>query len=213
MNDNEIGTENKTEWTGGPAECYKIPPIEITSDNFDEHVDKERSPRAKASEMEHALRYHIRKHLDEDPAFFQKLSDRLETILKEFKGNWEEMVKALKKLVEEAKKGRQKDDDTGLDPETQAPFFDLLQQELVGNEKVTGRKRDKLCALTVELVDHIRQEISIVGFWSRTQAGESLSSWIFMALDDADLLPFDKLLTVTDKLMELSKANHHRLAQ
>lgn len=42
----------------------RIPPIEITSAQFEEHVEKERSPRAKASEMEHALRYHIRKHLD-----------------------------------------------------------------------------------------------------------------------------------------------------
>ena len=44
------------------------------------------SPRAKASEMEHALRYHIRKHLDEDPTHYQKLSERLKGILEEFEG-------------------------------------------------------------------------------------------------------------------------------
>ena len=44
----------------------KIPPISLTDANFAAHVDAERSPRAKASEMEHALRYHIRKHFTED---------------------------------------------------------------------------------------------------------------------------------------------------
>ena len=61
----------------------KIPPVEITADDFDEQVDKQVSPRAKASEMEHALRYHIRKHLDEDPTHFERLSERLSGILKE----------------------------------------------------------------------------------------------------------------------------------
>jgi type I restriction enzyme R subunit len=191
----------------------KIPPVEITADDFDEQVDKQRSPRAKASEMEHALRYHIRKHLDEDPTHYEKLSERLKGILKEFEGRWDKLAEALKKLVEEAKAGRKKDDTTGLDPETQAPFFDLLKHEAVGREKLEGEALDRMCALTVELVDHIQQEIAIVGFWSRAQARDALRSWIFMALDDADVLPFDRLDAVADKLMELAKANHHRLVR
>jgi len=191
----------------------KIPPIEITSAQFDDHVDKERSPRAKASEMEHALRYHIRKHLDEDPTHYEKLSERLRGILQEFEGRWDELADALKKLVQEAERGRQKDDTTGLDPETQAPFFDLLKHEAVGKEKLEGDQLDAFCALTVELVDHVQQEIGIVGFWSRAQAREALRSWIFMTLDDADVLPFDRLDAVSDKLMELAKANHHRLVR
>ena len=70
-----------------------------------------------------------------------------------------------------------------------------------------------MCALTVELVEHIRQEIGIVGFWSRAQAQDGLRAWIFMALDDADVLPFERLDAVSDKLMELAKANQHRLVR
>jgi len=65
--------------------------------------------------------------------------------------------------------------------------------------------------MTVELVEHIKQEIGIVGFWEKAQACDGLRSWIFMALDDADLLPFERLDAVADKLMELAKANHYRL--
>ncbi|MCA9548285.1 MAG: DUF3387 domain-containing protein, partial [Myxococcales bacterium] len=166
-----------------------------------------------ASEMEHALRYHVRKHMDEDPAHYEKLSERLKGILKEFEGRWDELAAALKKLVAEAKAGRAKDEATGLDPLTQAPFFDVLKHEAVGNAKLDNATQDRLCALTVELVDHIQQEIGIVGFWTRAVAREELRGWIFRTLDDADVVPFDRLDVVADRLMELAKANHHRLVR
>lgn len=193
----------------------KIPPIEITSADFASHVGKERSPRAKASEMEHATRSHVRKRFDEDPVFYGRLSDRLKEILKDLEGRWEEMVEALQGLIQEALQGRQQDDTTGLDPETQAPFFDILQEEIAGDSKVEGADLDALCALTVEIVDHIQQEVSIVGFWEphKTQAREGLRSWIVQALDAADVLPFSRLEAVADRLMELAKSNHHRLAR
>jgi type I restriction enzyme, R subunit len=190
----------------------RIAPIVITSADFAEHVDGERSPRAKASEMEHALRHHIRTHLNEDPTHYQKLSDRLEEILGDLEERWDELVLALEDLVDEAKQGRQMDDRTGLDPETQAPFFDLLKQESVGDDELEEDALDSLGNLTVELVDHIRQEISIVGFWTKSQAQTALRSWIFRTLDNEDLLSFDQLDQVADRLMELAKANHHRLA-
>ncbi len=123
------------------------------------------------------------------------------------------MVEALKKLVDEAKEGRKKDDSTGLDPETQAPFFDVLQQEAVGDEKLLGAALDAMCALTVEIVDHVRQEIGIVGFWTKPQARTRLRGWIFETLDDADVFKFDRLEPLADRLMELAKANHHRLVR
>jgi type I restriction enzyme R subunit len=192
----------------------KIPPIEITAADFASHVNKERSPRAKASEMEHAARAHLRKKFDEDPTFYGRLSDRLMEILQQLEGRWEERVEALEGLIQEALHGRQKDDSTGLDPETQAPVFDLLQQEIAGEEKLQGAKLDHLCALTIEIVDHIQQEIAIVGFWDphRNQAREGLRSWIVQVLDSADVLPFTRLEAVADRLMELAKSNHHRLA-
>ena len=134
-------------------------------------------------------------------------------ILEKFDGSWEDLADALEKLVDEAKQGRRQDDATGLDSETQAPFFDLLQHEAVGEEKLDGQARDDLCALTVELVDHIGQEIGIVGFWSRAQKQNGLRNWIFMTLDRADLLPFAQIDPVADKLMELAKANHRRLVR
>src|SRR5204863_385603 len=79
----------------------KIPPIAITDANFDQHVEKQGSRRARASEMEHALRYHIRKHFDEDPVRYETLSQRLEQILEELEGRWDELVAALAQVIKD----------------------------------------------------------------------------------------------------------------
>ena len=61
----------------------KIPPISITAADFDTKVADLHSDRAKASEMEHAIRYHLREHWDEDPEHYARLSERLEEIIEE----------------------------------------------------------------------------------------------------------------------------------
>jgi type I restriction enzyme, R subunit len=61
----------------------KIPPILITATDFDTKVADLRSDRATASEMEHAIRYHLREHWDEDPEHYNRLSERLEEIIEE----------------------------------------------------------------------------------------------------------------------------------
>ncbi len=121
-----------------------------------------------------------------------------------------ELAEALKKLVQEAALGRQRDESTGLDPETQV-FLDLLLAESVRDPAGEAEASAQLREVVVELVDHIRQEIGIVEFWSKPQARDGLRGWIFQTLDDADALPFGRLGAVSDKLMELAKANHHRL--
>jgi type I restriction enzyme R subunit len=54
----------------------KIPPIQLTDAEFDTQLARAANDRAKASEMEHAIRSHIRKHADEDPVLYRKLSER-----------------------------------------------------------------------------------------------------------------------------------------
>ena len=59
----------------------KIPPISLTDADFGSKVAREPNDRAKASEMEHAIRAHIREHLDQDPVAYRKLSERLRDVL------------------------------------------------------------------------------------------------------------------------------------
>jgi type I restriction enzyme R subunit len=190
----------------------KIPPIAITDAKFAEHVGREVSDRAKASEMEHAARSHIKKKLDEDPVHYQGLSDRLEDIIQKFGEDWQQLVIALADFVEEVKKGRKKDDDTGLDPELHAPFFDLLKQEREKEAPVGAADVQWLAKLAVDLVERVvRPTATVVGFWKNASRQEELRSEVFMFLDENEIVDFDRADAVADRLMELAKANDHKL--
>jgi len=190
----------------------KIPPISITDAQFAEHVQKQVSARAKASEMEHAVRHHIRQHIDEDPVYYRKLSERLEEILKVYGENWEQLAMALSAFVGEAERGRAPDE-TGLDPETQAPFFAILKEERQKEQPVTPSDAKWLTGLTIQLVSTIRAEVSVVGFWKNVHAQEVLRGAVFTFLDDHEIVPFDRADAVADRLLELAKANQAKLVK
>ena len=61
-----------------------LPPVSITDPDYQAEGRANGSdPRARASEMEHAIRHHISVHMAEDPARYRRLSERLEQILAE----------------------------------------------------------------------------------------------------------------------------------
>jgi type I restriction enzyme R subunit len=192
----------------------KIPPIAITDTKFALHVSRQVSDRAKASEMEHAIRSHIRKKLDEDPVHYQRLSERLEEILEKFGDDWKQVVLALGEFIDEAQRGRQRDDEIGLDPELHAPFFDLLKQEREKQAPVRGADAKWLADLAVDLVDRlIRPSVGVVGFWKNAPRQNELRGRIFMFLDENEIVEFDRAEAVADRLMELAKANDHKLTR
>ena len=112
----------------------------------------------------------------------------------------------------EVEAGRQQDA-TGLDPETQAPFLGVLRQEVAGGGDLPPDRLTALCQVTVELVEHIQQEIRLVGFWENPHAQDVLRKWIVQFLDAHDVLPIERLQEVADRLVELAKANHGKLTR
>jgi type I restriction enzyme R subunit len=188
----------------------KIPPISIMDANFDNVVDSHTSSRTKASEMEHAARYHISKHFGEDPAYYRKLSERLEEILLSFQHNWEELVPALREFTQEVQQGRPAGD-TLLDPRTQAPFLGLLVDEQQTSGSFDKQDLSRRAQLTVEMVDHIRQEIRTVDFWRNTHAQNVLRGWLVNFLDENDLIAFKRQEAVADRIVDLARHLHTRL--
>ena len=57
--------------------------VQLFSPEFDEKVEALKSDEAKASEMEHAIRHEINVRLEENPAFYQSLRQRLEEIIEQ----------------------------------------------------------------------------------------------------------------------------------
>ncbi len=188
----------------------KIPPVSIFDEDFEKKVDALKSKKSQALEMEHAARFHIQKHYNEDPALYKKLSERLKEILDAFGENWDALAGELRKFIREAKAGRKRDE-TGLDPKTQAPFLGILIDEYGKQPKEEDMK--KLCEAVIEIVDHVKQEISLQDFWRRRQAQNLLRTWIINDIDDRDLFPYEKIHRIADRFMELAKTLHVRLVQ
>ena len=188
----------------------KIPPISILDAGFGDAVDARVSVRARASEMEHAARHHISHHFSEDPVYYRKLSERLEEILRTFQDNWDELVKALREFTREMREGHPADE-SGLDPQTQAPFLRLLVAEIGEKTDPTGDDLTRLAGHTIAMVDQIRQEIGMVDFWRNAYAQSVLRQWLAQYLDDNDLVPFKRQQALADQFLELAKARHTRL--
>lgn len=197
----------------------KIPPIQLTDAEFDQHVARTANDRAKASEMEHALRSHIRKHADEDPVLYRKLSERLSDILKTLGEQWNEVVSQLQKLIDELRSGKPGDAEAPSDlPEHCAPFLRTVLDVVCAGATPTAAELLRLKDVTVELVDLLVQELqSHREIWSpyKRAAQEDLNTQLFEHLMRLrpPLVNTDKAGVLADRLMEQARANHDKLVQ
>jgi type I restriction enzyme R subunit len=191
----------------------KIPPIALTDAEFDMHLSRQANDRAKASEMEHAIRSHIRKHLDEDPVLFRKLSERLNEILKTLADQWDDLIDALQKIIIDMR-ANASNDDAGLPdmPEHYVPFLRMLLEAVVGTERPSDEQLLKIRDLTVELVDMIAGELTDT-FWEphKRPAQDALGARIFRTLRTSRLVAPGDVSALKDRLLELARANHERL--
>lgn len=145
----------------------KIPPIELLSNDFIANVQKHSrgDPEAKASEMEHAIRKHCTIHFDEDPAFYRKLSEKLEKLIQEHKNNWEVLAEGYEQLRTEALEGRKETLD-GLTREA-TTFHDYVVQLAFDGGEVPVEHRQPLKTLMVRTVKLLQDTIDIIDFWKK----------------------------------------------
>lgn len=189
----------------------RIPPVSITDPNFLAKVKGLTSDKAKASEMEHALRFHIRKNFDEDPARYTRLSERLDEILETLTGKWEQLSLALQVLLGDAM-----DESGGPDRVHEdslvARLYGLLEREVVTDASLPDGVRVDIVHLAEEIVVEIADHAGRVRFWHNPHAQDELRRQIIHTLDDRDLFPFTEQPAVADKVMELARANQPLIA-
>lgn len=197
----------------------KIPPIQLTDAEFDTHVARAASDRAKASEMEHAIRSHIRKHTDEDPVLYRKLSERLNEIFRTLGEQWSEVIAQLQKIIDELRTGKAGAADAPGDlPEHCAPFLRTVLDVVCAGQTPTPAELLRLKDVTVELVDLLVQELQgNRGIWSPSKRADqdNLNGQLFEHLMRLrpPLVDADMAGVLADKLMEQARASHDKLVQ
>lgn len=109
--------------------------VSLFSGDFDRKLGALKSDEAKASEMEHAIKHEIHVKLEENPAFYQSLRERLQQIIEDRKArriDAAEQLELLQHLVEELRKPEQAAGELGL-TETGFAIYGVL-----GGDGVSG---------------------------------------------------------------------------
>ena len=187
----------------------RIPPTKLFDVEFEQVLAAHTNDRAKASEVEHAIRAHIKVKLDEDPEYYQTLSKRLEEIIQKYENRWGELLHQLLLFREEMEpeKARQ-DADLGLSEEEGA-FYRVLMAEVTkaaGDPAMDEETHQRVLDLTRQLVAHLREATRIVGFFDKWDEVARIKRQIKRSILGQ---PFgDKALVkaVTERFMDLAKA-------
>lgn len=181
----------------------KVQQVSILSDEFKRKVDDlNKTPKSKASEMEHAIRWHIKVNLEKDPALYSRFKDRLEMILNAYKENWEEIERELGILRDEMAEGR-KEEVEGISL-VEAPFYDLLKNSLVSENDLNS---NQIKELTYNLVVILKETASINNFWTDRAAERRRIEGLIedeIRYSRIDGLP-EKAAELATELMKLAK--------
>jgi type I restriction enzyme R subunit len=157
--------------------------------------------------MEHAIRKHCKVHWGEDPALYQLLSEKLESLIKKHKDNWDQLrldLTALRdEVIEPVKPGTD-----GANPK-EAPFYRLVLMVAFGSREVTDQQKQQIKQMVSEAFILIKERISIINFWKSgyeidSMKGE-LSDLLLMTNIDEIISTEEKLVT---ELTALAKARH-----
>jgi len=190
----------------------RIPPVSLLSDDFRKELDKQGGSKAKASEMEHAIRRHIKVNMQNDPALFTKFNEKLESIIRQYQGHWDVLVQELEKMREEIKQGREKADSPL--PAYQMPFYDVILMLAFDGKSVDDQVGQKVAGLVEEILEELQKTIDVVNFWKKQARVRKLEGII------EDILSFsgvDEIAKnhkrITTEVLNLARKRHDDLVR
>ena len=179
----------------------KVSPVNILDLDFEQRVQQRHSIETRAAEMEHAIRYHIRTHLDDDPVYYRNLSDKLEEILQRLGADWNAIATEFLNLAQKVR-AEQTEVSENQPSARIRPFFNALIDTL---ESSTPEIATQLQIFTTELVDFIYNQSYVIGFWNDLVARENLCKNIWLKLEDLNVFPDSKLDGLADQITQLAE--------
>ncbi len=177
----------------------KVPPVELFSDKFITAIDKQKDPKAAASEMEHAIRKHCKVNEGDDPVMYKNFSEKLEEVLKKYNENWDQMLLQLEGLREEIDKGRGDDSGSG------DPFVDLII-DIAFKDECSDADRASVMVVVDEIMETLADTIDTLNFWDRPAQVTTLEGKLnkVFILSKVKALIMNKAQLTTD-VMDLAK--------
>lgn len=189
----------------------RIPPVELFSSHFIDEVDKNKTSKAKASEMEHAIRKHCKVNFEKDPAFYAKLSEKLEALIQKHHDDWDQLCLDLKDVRDEALKGRE-DEIEGINA-TQAPFYGLVAR-IAFNEKIPEEYQNSVKQLIQNIVEEFQKTIDIINFWNNGFEVDKLKGRLSDLILFTNLDPvIEHVDQIVNEVTSLAKVRHQDIVK
>jgi len=149
----------------------------LDEDKFEEVLEETTNEKAKASEMEHAIKQEINVKLEENPVFYQSLKERLEEIIKkkeEGRLTIAEQIEKMGDIINNIRNVKTKAQKLGLD-EREYALYELLMQEREtestegspsptsnpGGDSVENYGNKKIKELTQDIMEELKQYAKI----------------------------------------------------
>lgn len=108
----------------------QVPPTKLFDVEFEQVLAAHANDRARASEVEHAIRDHIKVNLDEDPEYYGSFARRLEEIIRNHEDRWEDLTRQLLLFRDRMEQQQAwQNDRLGLSEE-EGPFHRVLMAEV-----------------------------------------------------------------------------------
>ena len=138
-----------------------VDPVPILSEKFQEILDGLKSPKSKASEMQHAIQHEITVKIGEDPVFYTSLKERLEEIIEMYTQNridLAEKIKRLKNLYNEIRTRPDIAELMGLNS-AELAIFNTLKED----SKKAGIEDDReIVKFTYEILEAIEPFVTLI---------------------------------------------------
>ena len=186
--------------------------VQLFSPEFEEKVEALKSDDAKASEMEHAIRHEINVRVEENPAFYQSLRQRLEEIIEQHRQerlDAAEQLLLLNSLREEVRSEQTQAEEMGLDPRGFAIYGLLERQRPVAVKEESpayNRANRELASILDEAVGPFTE---LVDWWQKDDVQRQMRSRIKRQLR-ASGLAAEEVERLAAEIVDLAKVRSER---
>ena len=186
----------------------RVPPTKLFDVEFEQVLAAQTNDRAKASEVEHAIKAHLKVKLDDDPEYYQSLALRLEEIIQKCQQKWQELVQQLLLFRDGMEKEKtQQNEDLGLS-EIEGPFYRSLMAEITkasGDSTMDEETHQQVLDLTKELVTEFQEATQIVGFFDKWDEVTRIKKQIKRSILDHPFGKKELVDAVTERFMDLGR--------
>jgi type I restriction enzyme R subunit len=185
--------------------------VSLFSPEFEEKIKALKSDEAQASEMEHAIKDEIHVKLDEDPAFFSSLRERLEKIIEDRKAKRIDAVQQLK-LFEALRAQMRGHDEAaaslGLSETAFAIYGIIAEPRTASLAERKGDPYDQIDEAKKELAalleEQLEPQVAIVDWPKKDDVQREMRRLVKRQLRAA-AYPRDKVDAVAESIVELMK--------